>query len=210
MKTNQILTISLISFLLSACHNHKIDSVQLPTVPKSTCQYNSGGVDKCQLGKTTEALSLPAIAAISSAPVVLQPASQNKNYIAAMNGLGFETRETDRGVVVYLPPTAHFDMNSAEIKTITDNRLQQFVTETNKAYVSNRNVVVAGHTDELGPDTANQELSNRRANSVEQRLISLGFSSSRLSARGFGESYPRFNGSLNQHLNRRVDFLVLN
>ena len=207
MKTNQILAISLIGFLLSACHNHKVDSVQLPTVPKSTCQYHSGDVDKCQLGKTTETLSLPAIAAISSAPVVSK--TQNQNYVAAMNSLGFETRETDRGVVVYLPPTAHFELNSAQIRTATDNRLQQFVTETNKAYVSHRNVIVAGHTDELGPDTANQELSNRRANSVEQRLISLGFNSSRLSSRGFGESYPRFNGSLNQHLNRRVEFLVL-
>ena len=100
MKTNQILAISLIGFLLSACHNHKIDSVQLPTVPKSTCQYHSGDVDKCQLGKTTETLSLPAIAAISSAPVVSK--TQNQNYVAAMNSLGFETRETDRGVVVYL------------------------------------------------------------------------------------------------------------
>lgn len=208
MKTNQIFTIGLISFLLSACHNHKIDSVQLPTVPKSTCQYNSGGVDKCQLGKTTETLSLPAIATFSSAPVVSK--TQNQNYVAAMNGLGFETRETDKGVVVYLPPTAHFEMNSAEIKTVTNSRLQQFVTETNKAYVSHRNVIVAGHTDELGPDTANQQLSNLRANAVEQRLISLGFNSSRLSARGFGESFPRFNGNLNQHLNRRVEFLVLN
>ena len=82
--------------------------------------------------------------------------------------------------------------------------------ETNKAYVSHRNVIVSGHTDDLGPDTANHELSTRRASAVESQLNSLGFSSSRLNSQGFGESYPRFNGSLNQHLNRRVEFLVLN
>ena len=208
MKTNQILTISLIGFLLSACHNHKIDSVQLPTVPKSTCQHNSGDIDKCQLGRTTETLPLPAAATISSAPVAA--VSQNQNYIAAMNSLGFEANETSRGVVVYLPPTAHFEMNSADINSKINSRLQQFVSETNKAYVSHRNVIVSGHTDALGPDTANQELSTRRASAVESQLNSLGFSSSRLSSQGFGESYPRFNGSLNLHLNRRVEFLVLN
>ena len=44
--------------------------------------------------------------------------------------------------------------------------------------------------DSTGNDAHNQELSQRRANSVAQYLISQGVSSSRIVANGFGSSNP--------------------
>jgi OOP family OmpA-OmpF porin len=49
-------------------------------------------------------------------------------------------------------------------------------------------VQVDGHTDPLGSDAYNQDLSDRRANTVRTQLISEGVPADRLRAQGFGET----------------------
>ena len=51
-------------------------------------------------------------------------------------------------------------------------------------------VQVAGHTDSVGEDDYNQSLSERRARSVREYLVSKGVSANRLEALGFGEREP--------------------
>ncbi len=212
MNARHLTTILLLSMTLSACHSHKINTVDLPVVPESTSHVSPDGVDAGVVSRVgVDRLPLPS----SSVPVRTAPAaapviSQNLEYIRAMNGLGFETRENSRGVIVYLPASAHFDTGKSDIKPITTSRLQQFVSETNKGYVANRRVIVSGHTDSVGNNASNQTLSTRRASAVQRKLISLGMNSSRLSSQGFGETSPRFTDLARQDLNRRVEFLVLN
>ena len=197
MNIRNLFTICLVTVALSACHHHN-DTVDVPIVPVSTTNIgNTGTAAVDRLPIPTTGVPAPAL-------------SQNQQYISAMKALGFETSETSRGVIVYLPPSAHFDSGKSNIKAATDSRLRQFVTETNKSYVSHRNVIVSGHTDSVGNDAANQTLSSRRASAVQNRLTQLGFSNSRLSAQGFGETSPRYTDSSRQYLNRRVEFLVLN
>jgi OOP family OmpA-OmpF porin len=50
------------------------------------------------------------------------------------------------------------------------------------------NVRVAGHTDPLGSEAYNQDLSDRRANTVANQLVTEGVPSNRISAIGYGES----------------------
>lgn len=207
MKISNLFTICLVTATLSACHSHNTNHVNIPVVPVSTTNIGNAGtaaVDRLPVPTS----GVPAVRTPVRAPA---PAiSQNQQYISAMNALGFETAETSRGVIVYLPPSAHFDTGKSNIKPATDSRLRQFVNETNKNYVSYRNVTISGHTDSVGNNAANQALSNRRASAVQSRLTALGFSGSRLSAQGFGETSPRYTDSSRQHLNRRVEFLVLN
>ena len=52
-------------------------------------------------------------------------------------------------------------------------------------------VNVEGHTDNVGPETYNQQLSQRRAQAVVDMLVNTyGIEASRLTALGFGESQP--------------------
>ncbi|WP_459584157.1 OmpA family protein, partial [Enterobacter hormaechei] len=51
-------------------------------------------------------------------------------------------------------------------------------------------VVVLGFTDRIGSDAYNQGLSEKRAQSVVDYLISKGIPSDKISARGMGESNP--------------------
>jgi len=71
-------------------------------------------------------------------------------------------------------------------------------------------VVVQGHTDAAGSEEMNQYLSERRAGSVEGYLVNRGVESGRMSAIGYGESYPVASNDTasGRQQNRRVDILL--
>ncbi|MGB1800721.1 MAG: OmpA family protein [Gammaproteobacteria bacterium] len=99
----------------------------------------------------------------------------------------------------------HFKFDSAsltsEAKSILDGALSAIQSNASK------NLQVEGHTDSTGPASYNQGLSQRRAQSVVDYLVSKGVSSSRLSAQGFGESSPVSSNdtSADRAKNRRVE-----
>lgn len=67
--------------------------------------------------------------------------------------------------------------------------------------------VVSGHTDATGPEAYNQGLSERRAASVKNWLVSNGVSSSRLETIGYGETQSKYDNGTREgrKLNRRVE-----
>lgn len=72
------------------------------------------------------------------------------------------------------------------------------------------NIEIQGHTDNVGTEDYNQDLSERRATSVASHLRSNGINSSRISIRGYGENAPRYSNETEagRSQNRRVDFLI--
>ena len=69
------------------------------------------------------------------------------------------------------------------------------------------NIRVAGHTDSTGADSYNQTLSERRAASVGQFLISQGVMAGRVMVTGYGERYPIASNDNEggRQANRRVE-----
>jgi outer membrane protein OmpA-like peptidoglycan-associated protein len=110
--------------------------------------------------------------------------------------------ERDHRAVIY---GIYFDFNSATIKPQSATVLSAI------AEVMKRNadwtLTVEGHTDNIGGNVANQDLSARRAAAVRTALIQLGISEKRLLASGFGASAPRdTNATLaGRARNRRVE-----
>lgn len=76
-------------------------------------------------------------------------------------------------------------------------------------------IQLSSHTDCRGNDTYNQNLSQRRAESAVNYLISLGIETSRLAARGYGESLPAVSCDCRRctesehQANRRTTFKVI-
>jgi outer membrane protein OmpA-like peptidoglycan-associated protein len=70
---------------------------------------------------------------------------------------------------------------------------------------------ISGHTDSKGPDSYNQSLSLRRAQSVRNILIKGGAGADRVTAVGYGESKPmETNDSMEgRRMNRRIEFRIL-
>ena len=71
-------------------------------------------------------------------------------------------------------------------------------------------IVIEGHTDSVGDDNLNLELSQQRAQSVLNYLASTGIQAERLAATGFGESQPIADNDTKEgrSLNRRIEFTV--
>ena len=72
-------------------------------------------------------------------------------------------------------------------------------------------VEIGGHTDARGSDTYNQQLSERRAQSVVAYLTAHGVDGARLSAHGYGESQPIDSNETDEgrEKNRRVEMKIV-
>jgi len=75
----------------------------------------------------------------------------------------------------------------------------------------NVKIEIVGHTDSLGNDTENLELSLSRAKAVVAKLFSLGIPLERLDAKGMGENRPVAdnNSKEGRAKNRRIEFKVI-
>ena len=96
-----------------------------------------------------------------------------------------------------------FDVNSATLKPGAYSEIDR-VANILQQY-PDTNIRVAGHTDQSGSETYNQQLSERRAMSVKNALIQRGVADSRITAIGFGESMPISSSAA---MNRRVEIRI--
>jgi OmpA-OmpF porin, OOP family len=105
-----------------------------------------------------------------------------------------------------------FDTNSAVIKAdslpILDNAVASITREF--AAFPNINIEVGGHTDNVGQASANQQLSQSRAQAVLDYLTSKGVDGTRLTAKGYGATKPIADNKteIARATNRRIEFTV--
>ncbi|SHO58944.1 OmpA family protein [Vibrio quintilis] len=105
-----------------------------------------------------------------------------------------------------LSGTNTFATNSAEL-TATES-LQEVVDILSR--YPQAKVMITGYTDSRGPEAYNQQLSERRAKSVSQFLISKGIEAERVSAKGMGEANPVASNETKagREKNRRVEIEI--
>ena len=120
-----------------------------------------------------------------------------------------QAQRTERGLVVTLSDDILFDVDQAELKPGGQQQLAR-VADFLRNH-PDRGVVVEGHTDSTASDTYNLALSQRRANAVEDFLITQGVEPTRISARGYGEQLPIATNdtAAGRQQNRRVELVVL-
>ena len=127
--------------------------------------------------------------------------------VAAVQG---ELDEIQRRVARKEIPPIEFEINSAVLKPSANDTLE-LVADLLIRH-PNLKLWVTGHTCNLGGKEYNQELSQRRADAVKDRLIELGVLGESIQAKGFGMQKPVVpnDSEENRALNRRVEFTVLN
>jgi len=111
------------------------------------------------------------------------------------------------GNQVYFPDI-NFDFNKASLNKVGKGRVRQVSQMLSSA--PNLNVVVEGHADYIGSDSYNQNLGERRAQTVIGELVELGIDASRLSPISYGEGKPVYTEEEDwaRAVNRRVQFSV--
>jgi len=114
----------------------------------------------------------------------------NKEIVEALRRRSYDASETVPGVVVNLPDVYLFAFGSSTIEAEGRAKLKDLAAYLSRPELSSRRVSIEGHTDGVGTDAFNQGLSERRAQSVRQELLTGGMGTGRIVARGFGESRP--------------------
>lgn len=102
-----------------------------------------------------------------------------------------------------------YNTGSAELSDLSKHELDNLANILN----SNANVTVelAGHTDNVGEDEVNMQISESRAQNVMNYLLNKGIDSSRLSSAGYGETAPIGDNDTEEgrELNRRTELRII-
>jgi len=118
-----------------------------------------------------------------------------------------ETRETARGLIVNMSDVL-FDTGKYTLKPGAREKLAK-IGGIILAHPGLK-LQIEGHTDSVGGDEYNQRLSEERANSVREYLVSQGVAATAVTARGFGKSQPVTDNltAAGRQQNRRVELVV--
>ncbi|WP_298718407.1 OmpA family lipoprotein [uncultured Oceanisphaera sp.] len=125
-----------------------------------------------------------------------------------MRGTGVSVTRNGDNIILNMPSSITFAVDSADLSPSFYNTLSgvaMVLKEYEKTYVN-----VVGHTDNTGSASHNQALSERRAASVGQFLISQGAAANRFNIRGVGFNQPvaSNNTADGRAQNRRVEITL--
>ncbi|MGF1462196.1 MAG: OmpA family protein [Maricaulaceae bacterium] len=118
------------------------------------------------------------------------------------------TRDGDT-IVLNMRDAITFPTNQATLNASAVNTLAGVTTvlkEFDQTFVE-----IGGHTDSVGSEDANQQLSERRAASVYDYLVGQGVAGGRLRAVGYGEGFPIADNTTDfgRAQNRRVEIYIV-
>jgi len=118
-----------------------------------------------------------------------------------------QTKDTARGLIVNMSDVL-FDFNKASLKPGARERLAR-VAGILLAY-PDLHLQIEGHTDNIGSDSYNMQLSDRRAETVRDYLVNQGVPAANVASRGLGKSDPVASNdtAAGRQMNRRVELVV--
>jgi OOP family OmpA-OmpF porin len=120
-----------------------------------------------------------------------------------------ELRKDDQAILDKAMRAVQFDLRSSVLRPSSYPTLDQIVQLMAK--YPQYSLSIEGHTDITGDRDFNLLLSENRAKSCYEYLVSRGVDSSRMSYRGFGITKPLYNNNTEEGrvLNRRVEFIMV-
>jgi outer membrane protein OmpA-like peptidoglycan-associated protein len=142
----------------------------------------------------------------AAAQAEAEKAQLRAQLLSQLNSI-LQTRDSARGLIVNMSDVL-FDTGSYTLKPGAREKLAK-ISGIVLAHPG-LNLQIEGHTDSVGSDEFNQQLSERRADSVRDFLAEQGVPGSAISARGFGKTQPVAGNDTaeGRQRNRRVELVV--
>jgi outer membrane protein OmpA-like peptidoglycan-associated protein len=133
-------------------------------------------------------------------------ADMRAQLLAQLNAV-LQTQDTARGLIVNMSDVL-FDTGSSTLRPAAREKLAK-ISGIVLAHPG-LTMQIEGHTDSVGGDQMNQQLSERRADSVRDFLIGQGVTGSAVTAKGFGKTQPVASNDTaeGRQRNRRVELVV--
>jgi outer membrane protein OmpA-like peptidoglycan-associated protein len=135
-----------------------------------------------------------------------EKADLRAQLLAQLNAV-LQTQDTARGLIVNMSDVL-FDTGKFTLKPTTREKLAK-ISGIVLAHPG-LSLQIEGHTDSVGSDEMNRQLSERRANSVRDFLAEQGVPASSMTAKGFGKTQPVASNDTpdGRQKNRRVELVV--
>jgi outer membrane protein OmpA-like peptidoglycan-associated protein len=121
---------------------------------------------------------------------------------------GATVERIGEGIKITFDSGILFATNSSSLSSDSETNITN-LAETLKKY-DDTEILIEGHTDNMGTDEYNQELSEKRAQSVADELSSLDVSTTRIKQVGHGEVMPVADNATaeGRRENRRVEVAI--
>lgn len=150
-----------------------------------------------------------AIGAIAGAAIGGYMDRQEEAFREELSDSGIDVIREGDNIRLVMPSNITFATNQSYITSgfhTTLNDVAKVLIKFDKTYLS-----IEGHTDSQGSDTFNQNLSEKRAESVKNYLVQQSILDGRLQVTGYGESSPLVdnNSENNRAVNRRVEIQII-
>jgi len=146
-----------------------------------------GGVIGNQTGSTARGAIIGAVIGGAAGAIIGHQMDQQAKELE-QNIPGATIQRVGEGIAVTFPSGILFPFNSTEILPAGKSNLQQLASSLEK--YPNSDVLIVGHTDSVGTDAYNLDLSQRRALAASAYLQSLAVPASRLRTAGKGKTEP--------------------
>lgn len=211
MKTlKNILVVTLISSILFSCNATKKMSNQDKGVAIGAGSGAvAGGVIGKASGNTAMGAVIGGVVGGVAGGLIGRKMDKQKKEIAEIKEAKVEEINNGEGLKVTFDAGILFETNSSTLSTQSQDALTKFGQSLQNN--AQTNIVISGHTDNTGTDAINQPLSEKRAISVKNYLVSKGVSPNRMTTIGNGSNQPVADNTSEQgrQKNRRVEIVIV-
>ena len=166
-----------------------------------------GGVIGNQTGSTAKGAIIGAVIGGTAGAIIgHQMDQQAKELSQTIKGATVE--RVGEGINVTFASGLLFAFNSDEIQSTAGENLKELAASLNR--YPDSQLLIVGHTDNVGDDAYNQGLSDRRANSAAAYLAAQGVARTRVATSGKGEAEPIATNDTDagRQQNRRVEVAI--
>jgi outer membrane protein OmpA-like peptidoglycan-associated protein len=166
-----------------------------------------GGIIGNQTGSTARGAIIGAVVGGVAGGIIGHQMDQQAKEIKQQIP-GAVVERVGEGIQVTFDSGLLFDYDSDRIKPAAAENLRNLAQSLNN--YPNTDLVIVGHTDNVGSDSYNADLSQRRSRAAANYLASLGVNSGRLKTYGRGENEPVAENTTDagRQQNRRVEVAI--
>jgi len=166
-----------------------------------------GGVIGNQTGSTAKGAIIGAVVGGTAGAIIGHQMDQQAKELS-QNIKGATVERVGEGIQVTFASGLLFAFDSDSIQAAAGTNLRELASSLQK--YPDSQLLIVGHTDNVGDDSYNQALSQRRSNSAATYLAAQGVARTRLAATGKGESEPVATNDTDagRQKNRRVEVAI--
>ena len=196
--------VTLMSLSLNSCATH----AQTGAVVGATSGAVVGGVVGKVAGNHTARGAIIGAVVGGTAGALIGARMDRQAKELAQNIPGAKVERVGEGIQVTFESGLLYDFDSDIVRPEARKNLRTLAASLDKYPGSD--ILVVGHTDQVGPASYNQSLSERRASAAADYLVVQGVNRDRVSTRGKGETEPIADNETERgrELNRRVEVAI--